>query len=189
MRPALARTVFVQTYKLSKNITKDVCAVRRTVGDDNHLGSIQNFKSAKASSRSSREKIACNVTTQSHAARDRVVIYPFARTTVLPAAPLAPDASKSATQDSSDCPPLVLVVCRTSCFFCFSRKAASMAALLGPLPLDLASRLREMGYTPPPPRGSPTRSLEACLDGSTGGREVGGLDLHVCPAIQVAQTL
>ncbi|CAM9110918.1 unnamed protein product [Ectocarpus fasciculatus] len=49
--------------------------------------------------------------------------------------------------------------------------AASMAALLGPLPLDLASRLREMGYTPPPPRGSPTRSIEACLDGSTGTHE------------------
>lgn len=49
--------------------------------------------------------------------------------------------------------------------------AASMAALLGPLPLDLASRLREMGYTPPPPRGSPTRSIQACLDGSTGTHE------------------
>ncbi|CAM9322479.1 unnamed protein product, partial [Ectocarpus sp. 8 AP-2014] len=49
--------------------------------------------------------------------------------------------------------------------------AASMAALLGPLPLDLASRLREMGYTPPPPRGRPTRSIEACLDGSTGTHE------------------
>ncbi|CAM9591806.1 unnamed protein product [Scytosiphon promiscuus] len=50
--------------------------------------------------------------------------------------------------------------------------AISMAELLGPLPPDLASRLREMGYTPPPPRGRPTRLLEACLDGSTGDHEV-----------------
>lgn len=47
-----------------------------------------------------------------------------------------------------------------------------MAALLGPVPPKFASRLREMGYTPPPPRGSPTRSLELCLDGSTGDHEV-----------------
>lgn len=53
------------------------------------------------------------------------------------------------------------------------RKVVSMAALLGPVPLQLASRLREMGYTPPPPRGRPTRSLELCLDGSTGDHEVG----------------
>lgn len=49
--------------------------------------------------------------------------------------------------------------------------AVSMSELLGPLPPDLGSRLREMGYTPPPPRGRPTRSLEACLDGSTGNHE------------------
>lgn len=49
-----------------------------------------------------------------------------------------------------------------------------MAALLGPLPPALSTRLREMGYTPPPPRGAPTRCLEACLDGSTGDHEVGG---------------
>ncbi|CAM9283651.1 unnamed protein product, partial [Laminaria digitata] len=49
--------------------------------------------------------------------------------------------------------------------------ASSMAALLGPVPPIIASRLRGMGYTPPPPRGSPIRDLEGCLDGSTGRRE------------------
>ena len=53
-----------------------------------------------------------------------------------------------------------------------SRQARSIAALLGPLPPTIAARLRKMNYMPPPPRGAPTRTLEACLDGSTGKTEV-----------------
>lgn len=51
----------------------------------------------------------------------------------------------------------------------------NMAALLGPLPPPIASRLRDLDYETPPPLGVPTRSLEACLDGSTGNREVSAL--------------
>ncbi|CAM9399486.1 unnamed protein product, partial [Sphacelaria rigidula] len=50
--------------------------------------------------------------------------------------------------------------------------AINMAALLGPLPARITKRLRDQGHETPPPRGNVARSLEACLDGSTGNFEV-----------------
>lgn len=53
-----------------------------------------------------------------------------------------------------------------------------MATLLGPLPPPIVARLRGMGYAIPPPRGAPTRTLEACLDGNLGCDKVSVLMSH-----------